>query len=213
MAYLKNLFKRFVKRLLLISYRIIALFYKPAYPSNPESKIFIHLGCGDINSSEYINVDSRPFPHIHHIHDVSFLPFFKDDFADLIYASHILEHIPMENLREVINEWKRVLKKGGILRIGVPDFDTILKIYRENNQSVEEIWRPLMGGQEYPQNFHYSVFNKEYLTKLFHECGFNKVNEWNPKEVEHHSFEDWTSYKYEVNSRVYPISLNLEAVK
>lgn len=182
------------------------------YPVNSDNKIYIHLGCGEINSPEFINVDSRPFSHIHHISNVTKLHFFKDGFADLIYASHILEHLAMSELETVLSEWKRVLKRGGLLRLGVPNFDTILKIYSDNNNSIELIWRPLMGGQDYPENFHFSVFNKEYLSDLLLKVGFSKVQEWDPQKVDHRNFDDWTSIKYEVNKKEYKVSLNIEAV-
>jgi predicted SAM-dependent methyltransferase len=207
------LFKKKFKELKIHYYKFKFIFFKPAYPVNHDSRTYIHLGCGEINSPEYINVDSRPFPHIHHQHDVCELSIFKDEFADLIYTSHTLEHVSMLKLTQVLYEWKRVLKKGGILRIGVPNFDAIINIYKDNNQNIDAIWMPLMGGQEYPNNFHYAVFNKNYLTGLLLKCGFSEVSEWNPVVVENHNFEDWTSVKYEVNGKIYPISLNLEAVK
>jgi len=194
-------------------YKIRYIFIKPKYPSNQDNKVLIHLGCGEIDSPGYINIDSRPFAHVHNVHDVCDLPFLGNNFADLIYSSHTLEHVSYIKLAKVIREWRRILKKGGVLRIGVPDFDAILNIYRDNNNSIEVILPSLMGGQDYKQNFHYSVFNKKYLTSLLLECGFTEVRDWDPKKVDNHTFEDWTSSIYEVNGKVYHISLNLEAIK
>jgi predicted SAM-dependent methyltransferase len=196
-----------------IFYRIKLFLLPKHYPNNSDSKVLIHLGCGEINSPEFINVDGRFFPHIHHVSEINRLPFFKNDFADLIYASHILEHIPMVKLEIVLLEWKRVLKYGGILRIGVPDFDTIIKIYKDNQNDINAIWQPLMGGQEYMKNFHYAVFNLKFITDLLIKCGFRNVNLWDPEKVEYHKFNDWTSLKYEVKGIVYPLSLNVEAIK
>ena len=52
------------------------------------------------------------------------LPFDNDTF-DLIYASHILEHIPWQKTEQTLQEWVRVLKPGGWLEIWVPN---VLKI-------------------------------------------------------------------------------------
>jgi predicted SAM-dependent methyltransferase len=205
--------KKRLKELKVFYYKIKFIFINPGYPVNQDSQINIHLGCGDINSPEFINVDTRVFPHIHHIHDVCDLSIFRNEFADLIYASHILEHVSMLKLTQVLNEWMRVLKKGGKLRIGVPNFETIIKIYEDNNHDIDVIWMPLLGGQEYPDNFHRAVFNKIYLTKLLQECGFSEVREWDPNAVDNHDFDDWTSVMYEVSDKIYPISLNLEAIK
>lgn len=194
-------------------YRIKHLLYKPKYPINPGGKNFIHLGCGEIDSPEFINIDSRFFPHIHHIHNVEYLPMFKDEFADLVYASHTLEHISMLRIRDVLAEWKRVLKNGGILRLSVPDFDKIIHIYNENDRNIEAIWMPLLGSQEYKENSHYSVFNEKFLTELLLEIGFQKVMKWDPTISDYHNFEDWASGVIPFGNRDYPISLNLEAIK
>ena len=210
---IKNKLKKVTKVILQNYSRIIYKISPLHYPQNSGNKVYIHLGCGEINSPEFINVDGRFFPHIHHRSGVNKLPFFRDNFADLIYASHVLEHTPMINLETILLEWKRVLKVGGTLRIGVPNFDTILRIYNDNNNDINLIWRPLMGGQEYRENFHFSVFNKNFLAQLLVKCGFNNVRNWEPGEVANHNFDDWTSLKYEINGKIYPISLNIEATK
>lgn len=210
---MKEKLKKIINVVISTFYYIQLHLFKKKYPLNPNNRVYIHLGCGEINSSGFINVDKRPFSHIHHVHDVTYLPFLKENFADLIYASHILEHLPVNKLESVLLEWKRVLKKGGVLRLGVPNFDTILAIYKDNYDSIESIWQPLLGGQDYPENFHYSIFNQKYLTELLRKVGFSEVKEWNAKEVNNHNFYDWTSVKYEINKKEYLISLNLEAIK
>ena len=209
----KNALKRIKTEISRNLFRLKHIFHPLKYPRNPDNKVYIHLGCGEINSSEFINVDSRFFPHIHHVGGVNSLPFFKNDFADLIYASHILEHIPMNKLEDILLEWRRVLKSGGILRIGVPDFDTILQIYKDNDNDINFIWRPLMGGQDYDKNFHFAVFNKKYLSAILTKCGFTNIRTWEKSKIQNHNFDDWTSIDYKINGIVYPISLNIEAIK
>ncbi len=194
-------------------YKIIRVFLKNKYPVNENNKINIHLGCGEIYSHEFINVDSRFFPHIHHVSQVQNLPFFPNNFADLIYTSHTLEHIPVSELNEVLLEWRRVLKPGGLLRISVPDLEKILDIYFANNKSIDAIWKPLMGGQEYKENSHYSVFNEEFLKNKLLECGFVNPRAWEPLEVSNHNFTDWSSALLKINEKLFPISLNIEANK
>src|SRR5690606_7800318 len=48
------------------------------------------------------------------------LPFRTGSF-DLLYASHVLEHIPWYRTQEVLTEWIRVLKPGGRIELWVPD--------------------------------------------------------------------------------------------
>lgn len=213
MKKIKRIITVIINTIILLLYKIKRNFVSYKYPNNSNNEVLIHLGCGEINSPEFINVDARFFPHIHHVGEVQLLPFFKNDFADMLYTSHTLEHIPMKELNSTLSEWYRVLKPGGILRISVPDFDKIISIYNDNDKSIKSIWMPLLGGQEYKENSHYAVFNENYLTTLLLEIGFKDICVWDPLAVKHHDFTDWASILLEINKKEYPISLNLEAVK
>ncbi len=190
---------------------LMRLFVRPQLPQNPDGKILIHLGCGDIASPDFINVDARPAPHVHYICDVTDLSIFPDNYADLVYACHLLEHIPRNKLRKNLWEWRRILKPDGILRLSVPDFDAILDIYRACDDDIDSIAAFLMGGQNYAENIHYSVFNLKYLSRLLTEAGFLSVREWDPEKVDYHNFEDWANSAIVRDGRAFPVSLNLEA--
>jgi len=172
----------------------------------------IHLGCGDICVPGFINVDMLPAPHVHYVHDVTDLSMFSDDFADMVYACHVLEHIGKSRVKQTVWEWRRVLKPNGILRLSVPDFDKILTIYEYSGRDIEVINRPLMG-QKNEFNNHETVFNYAYLARLLEDVGFRDVKEWAPDEVEHHDFEDWSSGRIKVGTKFFQVSLNVEAVK
>jgi len=67
---------------------------RPALPKNKDDKVLIHVGCGKINSPEFINIDARPLPHIHIVtDDITSLPDFRNGTVDLIYMCHILKHV------------------------------------------------------------------------------------------------------------------------
>lgn len=194
----------------LLKKRLARALHPPSIPHNADGKVLIHLGCGDQDDMRFINVDAIPFPHVHFVHAVNRLGMFSSNYADMVYASHVLEHVSYKYLTEILREWCRVLKVGGTLRISVPDFERILDIYKAENGSIEKIEGPLLGGQNYAYNFHMSVFNKTYLSKLLREAGFTDIREWDPKTALYYSFSDWAS-KSLYNK--YPISLNLEATK
>jgi len=189
------------------------LFVQPQLPQNPDGKVLIHLGCGDIASPEFINVDAHPAPHVHYACDVIDLSIFPDNYADLVYACHLLEHIPRNKLRRTLWEWRRVLKSDGILRLSVPSFDALVDIYGGCGQDIDSIAALLMGGQDYPENIHYSIFNLKYLSALLKELGFKNVREWDPERVDYHNFEDWASRTIERAGKKYRVSLNVEAIK
>lgn len=186
-------------------------FTKPSLPK--ADGMYIHLGCGDINHPKMVNVDLRPASHIHYLSNVEKLPMFSSDCADLIYVSHCLEHISYMRLDVVLQEWQRVLKPGGILRLSVPDFDTIVEIYKDSANNISEILPPLLGGQNYKYNFHYSAFNGKYLTSILKKNGFEDIKYWSYDEDEFSKFNDWANKQMTLNNKDYQISLNIQAKK
>lgn len=53
----------------------------------------------------------------------------KSNSCDVVFISHVLEHIPHLKIQKVLAEINRVLKKNGILRILVPDMEKFAKAY------------------------------------------------------------------------------------
>ena len=90
----------------------------------------IHLGCWHRYIDGFIHVDLCDFEHIDYRSDIKELPFFSDESADLIYSSHSFEYFDPIEAPLVLKEWRRVLKTGGKLRLSVPDFDQLIKIYQ-----------------------------------------------------------------------------------
>jgi predicted SAM-dependent methyltransferase len=187
---------------------------KPTFPKNSDGKVLVHIGCGETNSPEFINVDARPLAHVHIVtNDITFLADFNSGTVDLVYMCHILEHIKRDNLKKVLLEMKRVLKDGGVLRISVPDFDKLMEVYNASGKDIKTISHQLMGGQDNEYNIHYSVFNHQRLSELLKEVGFQKIVSWTPDNCRYHNFKDRASRKINVNGKEYMISLNLEAIK
>jgi SAM-dependent methyltransferase len=54
---------------------------------------------------------------------------FADSSFDVVYHSHVLEHIDREAAPAFLGECFRVLKPGGVVRIVVPDLELLLKAY------------------------------------------------------------------------------------
>ena len=185
----------------------------PKLLQNPNGKVLIHLGCGDIASPEFINVDARPAPHVHYVRDVTDLAIFPDNHADLVYACHVLEHVRHRALEHALWEWRRVLKPGGVLRLSVPDFDKLLCVYEAYHGDLRSIISPLMGGQEHDYNVHYSAFNRQYLSDKLIKVGFLEVRRWDADSVSNHDFTDWANSSIVRDGTPFFVSLNLEAVK
>lgn len=185
----------------------------PPMPKNADGKVLLHIGCGDQDDPRYINLDARAMPHVHKVTQSLDLADFEPGSIDLIYACHVLEHVSHLKLNETVAGWRSRLKPGGVLRLAVPDFDAIVHIYGDQGKSIDAIKLALLGGQEYPFNYHSAIFNREYLKRLLRDSGFSEVRDWDPATAQYYSFKDWASADFKIGEKSYPISLNLEGVK
>lgn len=169
---------------------------------------YLHIGCGAcILPPPFENLDVRNQDGVDHISDAYPLNF-ESDIFDLVYVSHVLEHFDRKSAQSVINEWVRVLKSGGTIRLSVPDFEALIKIYSLSND-LETVVGPLMGGQTYKENYHYNCFDKKTLTKHLIAAGCEAVHPWDYRRTSHSAFWDFS----QATTWEIPISLNLEARK
>jgi predicted SAM-dependent methyltransferase len=125
--------------------------------------------------------------------DATRLKFIKSHTLDFVCCSHLLEHI--SNPIKAINEWKRVLKKEGMIYCAVPDkrftFDHnrkitplkhLIKDYKkdvipEDDTHVREFltnWDEDMDGLN-KENF-YNLVNENYAINVHHHV-------WTKKEL------------------------------
>ena len=54
---------------------------------------------------------------------------FQTKLLTSVYHSHLLEHLPREAALPFSQECYRVLKRGGIIRVAVPDLERIARLY------------------------------------------------------------------------------------
>lgn len=119
------------------------------------------------------------------------LPQYADGSVAEIRASHILEHFPFCEVPNVLKEWVRVLKPGGLIRIAVPD---IAKIKADDPKAAFY----LMGGQTDDNDYHRSAFTEASLRDGMARAGLVDIQAWED------AIKDCASL---------PISLNLQGTK
>jgi SAM-dependent methyltransferase len=61
----------------------------------------------------------------------------NDGTAALVYSPHFLEHIPHEQVKPFQQECFRILKPGGVLRLVVPDLETLCRTYLQHRDEGE----------------------------------------------------------------------------
>jgi len=106
---------------------------------------YLNVGCGSKFHSDWINVDmNSKYKDVISINLLKGFPFDDNTFS-VVYHSHVLEHIPREKSLAFLRECFRVLKPNGIIRVEVPNLESIsreyLRLLEENvasNTSVTE---------------------------------------------------------------------------
>lgn len=89
----------------------------------------LNLGCGGRYHPDWVNVDFYSTGPGVIAHDLKRgLPFSEAKF-DVVYHSHLLEHLPKNYAPIFLQECYRVLKPGGIIRVVVPDLEQIARLY------------------------------------------------------------------------------------
>ena len=183
----------------------------------------LHIGCGKREWPGWINIDGVDLPHIHW-RDVTKLPY-RNNEADLIYASHLIAYFDRDEIVPILNEWKRVLKPGGILRLATPDFEQLLIAYETNIVPIEGILGPLYGKITLKgmSVYHKTCYNYDSLRTLLLEVGFKDPITWSHNETEHAELDDHSKAHIPhdpqaIETGVYtknhlPISLNIQVTK
>lgn len=64
------------------------------------------------------------------------LPFLCDQSMDYIYSSHLLEDFHYSELVPILQEWRRVLKDGGLLITNCPDQQKFLAHCKKTGQPI-----------------------------------------------------------------------------
>ncbi len=111
----------------------------------------LNLGCGAVRPKGWINVDSSLNAYLQKLpggkqlakamgmvtydsDNVTYMNLnkpwkFNNNSADVVYASHLFEHLSLKSADLFMKESFRVLKPGGAIRIVVPDLYQICRKY------------------------------------------------------------------------------------
>ena len=167
----------------------------------------LEIGPGPRRIEGFETLDVVPRRHVDYVADAAKPLPFKDNTFSLIYASHILEHIPWYQAEDVLQEWVRVIKPGGHLEVWVPDGLKICKAlvdyelegrnyidkdgwYRFNPEKEPCKWASgriyTYGdgtGETCHPNWHRSLFTPRYLRKIMENAGMHEVREMDRSEV------------------------------
>ncbi len=174
------------------------------------------MACGWRNfGSEWIHIDAGDYEHLDY-KDITNLNF-DNESVDLIYCSHALEYFDREQVGDLLKEWRRVLKPRGMLRLAVPDFESMVSLYTSGQYKLNNFLGPLYGKMKMGDKtiYHKTVYDFASLQEILKQHGFNDIKKYDWRETEHANYDDhsqaYVPHMDKENGTL--ISLNIEAIK
>jgi predicted SAM-dependent methyltransferase len=98
----------------------------------------------------------------------------QDEVADFIFSSHFLEHLDQPSGLRLVQECRRVLKPGGVLRIAVPDLEYAWEMYKRGDKERmihDFFFTDESGGL----GQHRYAYDYQMLNQLLRDVGFGDV--------------------------------------
>jgi predicted SAM-dependent methyltransferase len=166
--------------------------------------LLVNVGCGSSGLAGWVNIDCFPAEGVTCVRDCRTSLPLPTDSARGIFTEHFLEHLDYyEEAPRFLEECRRVLQPGGLLRVIVPDGAKYLHAYDSGDMSSMRAFSPLVSmdasSDDRPfsshreivpfrtkmevVNFHFRQsgqhrfsYDDETLSALLLECGFEGVN-------------------------------------
>jgi len=140
---------------------------------------------------------------------------YDDNSVDLIFSSHLIEHLTYNEALKLLKECNRVLRDGGVLRIATPHAKFLMKDYLNGkirqyaciNKGVEEAETDLDALIHLLFSGHKSLYDYSKLYNMLKKAGFSKVYRMTPFKSINKVMEDQTFVSHPT------ISLVVDAVK
>jgi SAM-dependent methyltransferase len=144
------------------------------------SPLRLHLGSGGTHLNGWVNIDLIGLPvdlpwNLRHP-----LPF-SDGSAEAVFHEHLLEHVPLLAVPTFLQECRRVLQPGGIIRVGVPDAGRYIEDIARPAGVIESLRpgrpTPLMALAEVAYCYgHRWLWDGPTLCAALEEAGFTTVS-------------------------------------
>jgi len=177
----------------------------------------INMGCGWRNfGSDWIHIDGGDYDHVDY-KSIIHLKQFEDNTVDIIYASHVLQYFDRQQVLDILLEWRRILKPGGILRLAVPNFLEISKLVLNKKYPLDTFLGPLYGKMTMGHKtiYHKTVYDFQSIKTLLNKSLFKDVVVYDWRDTSHSHFDDHSQayIPHMDKEKGQLISLNIECKK
>lgn len=174
----------------------------------PDGKVKLNLGCFiHMLYFGWHNVDivdlkqfARQYGYIFDQADLSkpdYLDSYPDNSVDCINISHTLEHFDRQTGKRILTQCYNKLRDGGVIRIAVPDTETICKKYlngtihdykafnigvEKSEDDAQALYEMLMAG-------HQTVYDYWSLVRILKKIGYHEVRRYSQGQSMHPNIE------------------------
>lgn len=175
-----------------------------------QNPIKLHIGCGNTYLDGWVNIDmARPGRKLDLRWDLRRGLPFPNGTVNAVFSEHLFEHLDLASSLGLMKECRRVLKTGGIFRIGVPDLGRYLHAYMGQDSIIDEFrptrpTRAVALGEIFYFHGHRSMYDFETLKAMLSEAGF--------AQVEHSAFRQGKLDPHPDTASRQPETLYVEAV-
>jgi predicted SAM-dependent methyltransferase len=142
----------------------------------------LNWGCGGAGEPGWINADRRQGAGIQLCGDIRDGLALESDSVDYAVSVHALQEVPFPELVPVLQELRRVLKPGGVLRLCLPDLEKGLRAYGRGDAShflVPDEDARSLGGKFIVHMLWYShsriLFTGDFIEELLTKAGYREV--------------------------------------
>lgn len=145
---------------------------------------YLNIGCGPNPMKDHVNLDYAWTPDIDICWDITRKPYpLADGSLQGIYTEHCLEHISYADCFRNLQEFKRMLRPGGVVRIVVPDGELYFDLYRRRRQG-ETVTLPYEEGYDtamhringiFRNHGHQFIYDFETFSHLLKKAGFTQI--------------------------------------
>ena len=156
---------------------------KKLYQDYLRDALFLNIGSGGFYHKKWLNFDlpgvSKYYKNLQGKKNKNFKPFdlsnekdqlnIQNDSVDLIYISHVLDHLETEDILSRFIEFRKILKPGGLIRIVLPDTDKNISIseFLNNQPNLNSKYKKISASESIRNSITDSInFDDEELYKL-----------------------------------------------
>lgn len=142
----------------------------------------LHWGCGPLTPYGWTNSDIAALPGVEVVADIlRGLPL-ADGAFDYAVSIHALPEIAFRDQAAALAELRRVLRPGGVLRLGLPDMDKAIAAYIDKDPDyflIPDDHATSLAGKLIVQLTWYGtsrcMFTASFATELLTRAGFREI--------------------------------------